>query len=303
MWALPQVILAVPVVVNSVGPEWWSQLTQPQATLLASLAVLSSALVAFAAALLTHRRERQAARQERYTTIAEQLAHKSETVRLAGIYALEALANEWQQARQGGQRDVGVELLCAYLRSPRHKGGDKEARSAVATILRLHSNVWTKKMGLEYRLVRQFLFRFINETRVMQAPWPSDIINLEGADLRNARFTNADFRKARLVDADLTEAYLMASDLRGADLSNACLKGAFLWRANLRGTDLSNADLGTPGLDEVLFYAPPHLKNVSQEPSVKWDGTTVWPKDFNIQHAISRQADRTLVSPSSQNSQ
>ncbi|MFC6255596.1 pentapeptide repeat-containing protein [Kocuria oceani] len=291
-------LLTMLLVVDPSWPTWWGELTQPHATLLASLAVLTSAVIAFAAAWLTHHRERQAARQERYTTIAEQLAHKSETVRLAGIYALEALANEWQQARQGGQRDVAVELLCAYLRSPRRKGGDKEARSAVATIFRLHSNVWTKKMGLGNRWVRRILSPWINETRVIQAPWPSDIINLEGADLRGVRFTNVDFRGSRLVGADLTEALLMASDLRKADISHACLKKACLWRADLRGTNLSGADFGVLGVDEASFCAPPDLKGMDRNPSVKWDSDTMWPTGFNVNEVISYQTAKNVVTPS-----
>lgn len=278
--------------------SWWGDLTQPHATLLASLAVLSSAGIAFAAAWLTHQREREAARQERYTTIATQLADKSGTVRLAGIYALEALANEWQQARQGGQRDVAVELLCAYLRAPRRKGGDKEARSAIVTIFRLHSNLWIRRMGLGNHWVRRLLSRGLRETRVLQAPWPSDVINLENADLIGARFNNIDFRSSHLMGANLAGALLMASDLRKANMSGVSLSGAFLWRADVRGTDLSGAYLGTAGFDEASFRKPPNIKGEDKGPIIKWDSSTKWPSGFDIEEAIRRQADKDWVPPS-----
>ncbi|GAA4995748.1 hypothetical protein GCM10023335_05120 [Streptomyces siamensis] len=50
---------------------------------------------------------------DRYTTAAEQLGHDQAAVRLAGVYALARLADDWEE-----QRQVCIDVLCAYLRMP-----------------------------------------------------------------------------------------------------------------------------------------------------------------------------------------
>ncbi|QQZ52818.1 pentapeptide repeat-containing protein [Streptomyces microflavus] len=75
---------------------------------------------------------------ERYSKAAEQLGHEQAAVRLAGVYAMARLADDWPE-----QRQVCVDVLCAYLRMPyetdinepgfRH--GEREVR---LTIIRNH---------------------------------------------------------------------------------------------------------------------------------------------------------------------
>ena len=50
---------------------------------------------------------------ERFTTAAEQLGSDKPAVRLAGVYAMTGLADDWEENRQ-----ACVEVLCAYLRMP-----------------------------------------------------------------------------------------------------------------------------------------------------------------------------------------
>lgn len=50
---------------------------------------------------------------ERFTTAAEQLGSDKPAVRLAGVYAMAGLANDWEENRQ-----TCVDVLCAYLRMP-----------------------------------------------------------------------------------------------------------------------------------------------------------------------------------------
>jgi hypothetical protein len=97
------------------------------------------------------------------------------------------------------------------------------------------------------------LVRFLHEAELIQVSssiTETPVINLHGADLRNAGLQWADLRHADLSGADLREAGLSAADLSGADLSGANLSGAFfsradLSRANLRGAYLDEASLGT----------------------------------------------------------
>ncbi|MFJ7305221.1 pentapeptide repeat-containing protein [Streptomyces sp. NPDC099088] len=78
---------------------------------------------------------------DRYTTAAEQLGHDQAAVRLAGVYALARLADDWAE-----QRQVCIDVLCAYLRmpyesdssTPGHKSGEKEVRQTIIRVIRGH---------------------------------------------------------------------------------------------------------------------------------------------------------------------
>ncbi|MFS8202576.1 pentapeptide repeat-containing protein [Streptomyces sp. CWNU-52B] len=78
---------------------------------------------------------------DRYTTAAEQLGHEQAAVRLAGVYALARLADDWQE-----QRQVCIDVLCAYLRMPYqpdldrpdHKAGEREVRHTIIRVIRDH---------------------------------------------------------------------------------------------------------------------------------------------------------------------
>ncbi|WP_177309217.1 hypothetical protein [Streptomyces sp. ok210] len=78
---------------------------------------------------------------DRYTTAAEQLGHDQAAVRLAGVYALARLADDWQE-----QRQVCIDVLCAYLRMPYepdptangHKTGEREVRQTIIRVIRDH---------------------------------------------------------------------------------------------------------------------------------------------------------------------
>jgi len=60
---------------------------------------------------------------ERFATAANQLgSDKPSAVRLAGVYAMAGLADDWQANRQ-----TCVDVLCAYLRMPYEPDPGKEA--------------------------------------------------------------------------------------------------------------------------------------------------------------------------------
>jgi uncharacterized protein YjbI with pentapeptide repeats len=70
------------------------------------------------ALVVAYRRQRHlevddAGRRSRYTSAAQQLGDPQAAVRLAGVYAMAHLADEWPE-----QRQQCVDVLCAYLRLP-----------------------------------------------------------------------------------------------------------------------------------------------------------------------------------------
>jgi uncharacterized protein YjbI with pentapeptide repeats len=71
---------------------------------------------------------------QRYSTAAEQLGHNKAAVRLAGVYAMARLADDWPN-----QRVQCIDVLCAYLRMPADltpAGTDLSEREVRATIVR-----------------------------------------------------------------------------------------------------------------------------------------------------------------------
>jgi uncharacterized protein YjbI with pentapeptide repeats len=78
---------------------------------------------------------------QRYTTAASQLGHEKAAVRLAGVYAMARLADDWDE-----QRQVCIDVLCAYLRMPyetditseKHREGEREVRHTIIRLIRDH---------------------------------------------------------------------------------------------------------------------------------------------------------------------
>ncbi|MFJ8955328.1 pentapeptide repeat-containing protein [Streptomyces sp. NPDC102381] len=78
---------------------------------------------------------------ERYAKAAEQLGHDQAAVRLAGVYAMARLADDWPE-----QRQTCVNVLCAYLRMPYEPDanaagfikGEREVRLTVIRTIRDH---------------------------------------------------------------------------------------------------------------------------------------------------------------------
>ncbi len=123
---------------------------------------------------------------DRYTAATEQLGHDQAAVRLAGIYALVRLADDWNE-----QRQVCIDVLCAYLRMPYepdpaasgYKQGDREVRQTIIGIIRDHlmhpdsPTAWCR-----YRL---------DFTGAV----------FDGADFSSSHFqSNVSFNQARFVD-------------------------------------------------------------------------------------------------------
>ena len=65
--------------------------------------------------------------RDRYTTIAGQLGDDAAPVRLAGVYAMAALADDWINRDNHREAQVCIDVLCAYIRTPRNTTTDEEA--------------------------------------------------------------------------------------------------------------------------------------------------------------------------------
>ena len=77
---------------------------------------------------------------KRYQEAAHQLGHEKAAVRLAGVYAMGHLADDWPE-----QRQTCVDVLCAYLRMPwaKSEGGSDDlgelvVRRSIGSLIALH---------------------------------------------------------------------------------------------------------------------------------------------------------------------
>lgn len=64
-----------------------------------------------------NKRADAAAFSDRFTVVADQLGSERAAVRLAGVYAMAQLADDWGRA-DPPQRQICIDVLCAYLRMP-----------------------------------------------------------------------------------------------------------------------------------------------------------------------------------------
>jgi uncharacterized protein YjbI with pentapeptide repeats len=113
---------------------------------------------------------------ERFATASEQLGHDTAAVRLAGVYAMAGLADDWEAGRQ-----TCIEVLCAYLRvhyNPEAPEDPHELRT------------WHGE-----REVRHTIIRVISAHLHPSAPvsWQSHNFDFSGAVFDRGNFTRAVF--------------------------------------------------------------------------------------------------------------
>ncbi|MFT7835586.1 pentapeptide repeat-containing protein [Saccharothrix sp. BKS2] len=137
---------------------------------------------------------------ELYTKASEQLGSEKAPVRLAGLYALERLAQD-----NPHQRQTVVNVLCAYLRMPYTLPGDPPAEDADEQIrARYEKRVQEREVRLTaQRILADHLYIGTAARRVATF-WPDIDLNLIGAtlidfDLARSELRDANFLRARFI--------------------------------------------------------------------------------------------------------
>jgi hypothetical protein len=95
--------------------------------------------------------ERYKSFTDRYVKAAEQLGHEKPSVRVAGVYALAELADDWDVGRQ-----LCIDVLCAYIRMPYKdpEDGEREVRRTLFRVIRNHLRQeahWSRVKWCQYR--------------------------------------------------------------------------------------------------------------------------------------------------------
>lgn len=210
--------------------------------------------------------------RERYTIAAEQLGSESFAVRLAGVYALAALADDWAASDELSERQVCIDVLCAYLRTPAPVQPPptslRDGRS-VPVYVWLRSKKQSRHdpdsrmRDTHEREVRQAVLSVIAAKTVVReglaGPWSSCRFDFSGATLSRVDFTNCHFSGSlKFARAHFTaETNFDGVVLRTADFSDvtfdkvANFSGAcFGWRVEFERTDF----FGGAAFQRTEFY-------------------------------------------------
>nr|WP_271210833.1 pentapeptide repeat-containing protein [Rhodococcus wratislaviensis] len=187
--------------------------------------------------------------RERYTEAAELLGALQFPMRMAGVYALAALADDWHGFGDDTERQVCIDLLCSYLRTDtaaRYGGEDT-------------TDTEKRAMREEENTVRAAIIATIRahrlKSRAKEDPrnWRTCALDLTGAKLIRADFSDADLRGTDLIEADLTNANLYRTNLAWVSLSDSKLAKALLHGTDLTHGHLNGADFTDSSIRETKF--------------------------------------------------
>ncbi len=138
--------------------------------------------------------------RDRFTTIAGQLADPASAVRTAGVYAMEALANDWLTRGDKSEAQACINVLCSYVRTPYAPPQDR-GQNQTSRIVRTTLTDRIVEDHYEYRLddreIRQSIIRTIaaHLKSDSEVKWSDLDFDFTGAYLDNADFSNTIFNK------------------------------------------------------------------------------------------------------------
>lgn len=192
---------------------------------------------------LQHDLAQQSLISQRLTSSVEQLGSEQAAVRVGAVYGLELIV-----AISPGQRDVVMEILCAFVRAT--SGGIPSISPPKA---RLPMVGWTTSQFDQPVLAvrepdRQAALRVLG--RLTIGPFDEealldrtdrDVFSMEGAELRRADLTLGRFDGANL----------RYCDLRGANMSGAFFESANSFWATLAGANLAGSNLCCATFDDA----------------------------------------------------
>lgn len=192
--------------------------------------------------------DRETQLRARYVSAAEQIGNPSAAVRLAGINAMGQLADDWED-----QRQVCVDILCAYLRLPQQRvnGTLDEADMVVRD---------TAQQRLLERLVTP------PKREGGEAKWPNIDLDLRGAVLRKFHLPRGSVRSGKFADAVFEgDATFIGSTLGNSSFRNAHFKGT----ATFSGCKFTRVNF-----HEATFNGPAKFRGVVFEGMASFSDVT-----------------------------
>ncbi|GIE28706.1 hypothetical protein Ait01nite_017510 [Actinoplanes italicus] len=174
-------------------------------------------------------------RADRFVRAVDQLGQEEDdklSVRLGGIYALEALMKEFP-----ADENMVIEVLCAFVRSHAPWTDDPAIPPATPDV-RAAMTVLGRRPDPDNHIALDFSNTTLLGLKRFNLPGA----NFRGVDLSVSNFTDSVLPRADLRNTDLTNSYFNRVDLRGADMEGVVLDSAELQAANLSGANLRNVD-------------------------------------------------------------
>ena len=227
-------------------------------TVRGSLLTAAAGIIAGAALYFTARNYYLARRgqvTDRYTTAIALLASDKAAERIGGIYALEHVLRE-----SPVDHGTVVDVLAAYIRDrapaqhqpPPDRAAQQLAAGPAASPATADPAEERRSPAADVQAALTVLGR--RPDRPEATPLDLRDTDLQGAELRRARFAHALLTRSQLDGADLNEAQLQAARLDGAQLHGATLHGAQLQDATLREARLQGATLYGAQLQRATLY-------------------------------------------------
>jgi uncharacterized protein YjbI with pentapeptide repeats len=260
---------------------------------------LAAATVTFTRELGAHRQMLTAHRQldlepahvqhlrTRMLDAARMLSEENPTLRLAAVYELLAVADDWCRISRRAPHPQRIllehqrclDLICGFLRANHRlerfvpgtgvgagvEHDERIVREQLCAGLTMHLTTWKHLGPFRVDLSGADLAAMVLRGRSLPGIVACGCVlteadltgsDLSGADLTgaaasNTRFTDTDLTGANLTRATAPYASFTGADLTGADCTDTVLRGAQLVSATLERTDLTGADLRAAKLMRV----------------------------------------------------
>jgi hypothetical protein len=202
--------------------------------------------------------------RERYTAATEQLGSDSFAVRLAGLYAIAALADDWRASGEPDEQQTCIDVICAYLRTPTipmKEDVDEEHQPILVEDIQAGSKAEHEVRRTAVRIIAERTRPRAAMTsapdsvaELVDGPWSDRRFDLTGAELVDLNFSDCIFD-----DLDLTDARLRGQTrFRGSKLRWVRFTNARFYRHGLKsgGASFAKAYLGNAYFADVRMTVP-----------------------------------------------
>ncbi|WP_238018613.1 hypothetical protein KZZ52_49920 [Dactylosporangium sp. AC04546] len=136
---------------------------------------------------------------ERFGKAADQLGSEKAAVRLAGVYAMAGLADDWREGRQ-----TCIDVLCAYVRMPWPDPAQQQSTDADAGIVQGdaagETKAATRREIAEERQVRHAIIRMVRDRLRPVEPGDVERWHRHHFDFSGAEFHGGDLSRIEIPD-------------------------------------------------------------------------------------------------------
>ncbi len=260
--------------------EWQADLAQEQGDLDRRRLVLESERLGMERDL--HRSARETALRQRFTDAAALLSNGQVPVRLAGVYALASLADNWHDFGDDAELQMCVRLLCDQLRLAPTTPAEFEVHRCIVALIRAHRPAQETEDAVWADCSLDLTGAYIPGVNLIDTDLTGVTLfraNLAGASLANSVLTDVSATYANFDRANLVGVTACAADLRWSKLTNCLMTGSDLSRADLRhaeftGSDHTKARLGSADVSgaalEDANLSEARLDGVVSDSATRW---------------------------------